>query len=450
MRLTLPLRLSLITLVALVVAGAAYAGLAANRRDTATSEQTVETTRPRRQPLTTDGQIEELQARIARGAAGAQTYANLGFAFLQKARETGDPAFYPRAEAALQQARTLDADSADVWVGLGTLALARHDFAEGLRLGERAAELNPYKAAAFGVIGDAQVELGRYDQAATTFETMNNLRPDLASYARVSYMRELRGDVPGAIEAMQQAVQAGPPGTEGTAWTRVQLGHLYFNSGDLAAAEREYQRTLNELPDYLHARAGLARIEAARGDYAAAIDLYADITRQMPLAEYVIALADVQRAAGRDADADSSEGLVRIIDQLTRDNGVNTDAEMALFAADRGIDLPATLERAYAAVAARPGVHSWDVLAWTLYQSGRFDEAQAASERALRLGTRDGLMHFHAGMIALKLGQRDRARTELRAALTQNPHFSVRYGEEAARTLRTLEGTGAPVPLARR
>ena len=441
-------RLLIIAVFALVVGGAAYAGLAVGRGDTARRADAPAAT-PIRQPQDTDSQIVDLQARIARGAGDAQTYAGLGYAFLQKARESGDPAYYPRAEAALTEALALDAEDADNYVGLGSLALARHNFEEGLRLGERARELNPYKASALGVIGDAQVELGRYEEAAATFEAMNNLRPDLASYARVSYMRELRGDLPGAIAVMQQAVQAGAPGSEAAAWTRVQLGHLYFTSGNPAAAEREYSRTLMERPEYLHARAGLARLLAARGDYPEAIALYTEITRAMPLAEYVIALADVQRAAGLVADTEYSEGLVKVIDQLARDSGVNTDAEMALFNADRGIDLPGTLERVTQAVVARPSVYTWDVMAWTLYQSGRYTEAQAASERALRLGTRDSLTRFHAGMIALKLGQPERARAELQLALDQNPRFSIRYAEEAARTLRSLGGGTGPAAAGR-
>jgi tetratricopeptide (TPR) repeat protein len=323
-------------------------------------------------------------------------------------------------------------------VGLGTLALARHEFEQGLAYGEQAREQNPYKAAAYSVIGDAQVELGRYGEARATVQALVDLRPDLTSYARVSYIRELNGDLPGAIDAMRQAVTAGSAGTEALAWTRVQLGHLYFNSGDLAAAQKEYERTLFEYPDYLHARAGLARLMAARGDYAGAAALYLEITRTMPLPEYVIALADVQRAAGNTEEAARTEQLVEAMDRLYRANGVRTDVEMALFRADRGIDPAATVEAARQALAVRPGIHASDALAWALYQAGRYEEAQAASDQALRLGTRDSLMHFHAGMIAAQLVQTDRARSELTAALTLNPHFSVRWADQARETLKRL------------
>src|SRR5207253_11467462 len=134
--------------------------------------------------------------------------------------------------------------------------------------------LNPYKSFAFGVIGDAQVELGKYDEAVDTFQKMVALRPDLSSYARVSYARELYGDLPGAIDAMQQAVEAGSPAAENTAWTRVQLGNLYFNSKQLDKAEAEYNDALQGYPDYLHALAGLAQVRAAEGNLDEAIRLY--------------------------------------------------------------------------------------------------------------------------------------------------------------------------------
>ena len=438
----LSVRLALVAAVLLTAAVAALAGLSAGRGQVLRQRMDVPPPPPvLRGAPDTDQQIADLQTRIARGNAGAQVYTSLGAAYLQKARESGDPAYYSRAEAALKTSLDMDAGNADTFVALGTLALVRHHFEEALSLGERARELNPYKAAALRVIADAQVELGRYPQAADTVQAMVNLRPDLSSYARVSYLRELFGDVPGAIEAMDRAVTAGAPGTEALAWTRVQLGHLHFSRGDLSAAEAEYERTLVELPGYLHARAGLARVRAARGEWAPAIAIYEGITTDLPVPEYVIALAEVQRAAGNAEATAQAEALVGVIDRLYRENGINTDLEMALFAADRDIDIAGTVERAHQAAAARPSIQAYDALAWALYKAGRYEEAMAAAEHALRLGTRDSLMRFHAGMIAAKLGQRDRARTELRDALTQNPHFSLRYADEAARTLRQLDGS---------
>jgi tetratricopeptide (TPR) repeat protein len=434
MRLTM--RLGLIAVFALFVAGATLAGLAVGRRDAV--EQSSRSALPAPRVATTDDQIESAIARIQRLPDNADGYTLLGGAYLQKARETGDPSFYGRAETALAKSLSLDPANSDTLVQLGVLALARHQFGDALAYGRRAHDVNPYESAALGVIGDAQVELGRYDEARETFQAMLDLRPDLASYARVSYMRELHGDIAGAIEAMRRAV-IGATGSEAHAWTQVQLGHLYFLSGDLAAAQKEYERTLFQRPDYLHARAGIARVKAAQGDYTGAAAIYEAITRSVPLPEYVIALADVQRAAGDTAAAQQTEALVQAMDRLFRENGVNTDLEMALFHADRGIDVDQTVEDARRALATRPSIHAWDALAWALHQAGRHEEALTAADQALRLGTRDPLMRYHAAMIALALGQAERARAELQIATSQNPRFSVRYADEATQTLRRLE-----------
>ncbi|MGD9890942.1 MAG: tetratricopeptide repeat protein [Dehalococcoidia bacterium] len=435
MRLTI--RLGIVALFALVVAGAAFAGLAVGRRDSG-NQQAAGPGAPASPAITTDSQIESYLARIQRLPDQADGYAGLGAAYLQKARESGDPSYYGRAEAALEKSLSLDAAHADAYVQLGVLALAQHQFEAGLEYGRRALTINPYESAALGVIGDAQVELGRYDEAQQTFAAMLDLRPDLASFARMSYIRELRGDLPGAIELMQRAV-IGATGSEAHAWTQVQLGHLYFNSNDFDAALKEYERTLFQRPAYLHAKAGVARVKAAQEDYAGAAEIYESITTTLPLPEYVIALADVQRAAGDEAAAQATEALVETIDRLFRGNGVNTDVEMALFHADRAIDIETTVEDARRALSSRPGIQGWDALAWALFQAGRYDEALAASDQALRLGSRDPLMRYHAGMIALALGQTSRATSELQLAVSQNPRFSVRYADAAAETLRQLD-----------
>jgi tetratricopeptide (TPR) repeat protein len=132
----------------------------------------------------------------AAGHAGSD-YAVLGDNYLARARETGDPAFYSRAERAFGAALRKDPASVDGLVGAGTLAGFRHDFAEQLRLGEEARRVAPQLARPLPVIADAQIELGRYGQAARTIQRLVDLKPGLPAYARVSYFRELHGDTGG-------------------------------------------------------------------------------------------------------------------------------------------------------------------------------------------------------------------------------------------------------------
>jgi tetratricopeptide (TPR) repeat protein len=388
-----------------------------------------------------DRRLAELQGQLQTNPDDWFAYGQLGAAYLQKARETGDPTYYQKAEEALQ--KTLEHEPADyaAITAMGELALARHDFAGALEWGQRARSLNPDRAHAYGVIVDAQIELGRYDDAVQSLQTMVDLRPDLSSFSRVSYLRELHGDVEGAVEAMQMAVDAGGPHTENTNWTRVQLGHLYFNSGRLDDAQGQYQSALAIDPAYAPALAGMARVNAAHGQYDEAIRLYTEAVNRMPLAEYVIGLGDVYEQTGRHAEARKQFDLVRAIEQLYLANGVNTDLEMALFAADHPApnqDMRRVVERARQGQAERPTTYAADVLAWVLYQAGHDAEAYEWSQKALALETQDALKFYHAGMIARRIGDLSKAREYLERALSLNPYFSLKYAAEAQTALKQL------------
>jgi tetratricopeptide (TPR) repeat protein len=379
------------------------------------------------------------QEIVAREPENLDAAAALGWAYLQKARESGDPSYYAKADAVLQAALRRDPQHVDALVGAGTLALARHQFARALDLGERARTANPHAARIYGVIADAQIELGMYDTAIETIQTMVDLRPDLSSYSRVAYARELYGDLDGAIEAMDRAVRAGGPTTENTEWARVQLGNLYLAKGDLASAERSYRATLARLPEYGFALAGMARIHAARGEFDAAIALYRQAIARMPLPEFVIALGETYAAAGMTADAARQYELVGAMQQLNAANGVDSDLELALFASDHGDDPEAALALARRAYAQRPGIRGAEALAWALYRAGEHTEARRMIDEALRLGTRDALLLYRAGAIAYAQGDTAGARRLLTDALTLNPHFSLHYAPQAQATLAALD-----------
>ena len=237
---------------------------------------------------------------------------------------------------------------------------------------------------------------------------------------------------------MRRAVNAGGPATENVAWTQTQLALLYFNAGNLPAAEAELRNVLALHTGYVPALAGLGRVYAARGQWDDAILLLREAVDVMPMPEYVILLGDVYTAAGRPDDAATQYALVRAIQQLHRANGVELDMESALFDADHDHDLPDALVRARAAYAQRPSIHAADVLAWTLYKAGQPAEAQPFMQIALRLGTRDALLYYHAGMIALANGDRAEAQRRLAAALDINPYFSLLYSAQARATLEQL------------
>jgi len=390
-------------------------------------------------PPSTADIVAQMRARLQDAPEDTDAYATLGLALLQQVRETGDPTLYNQAEQALSAALALNADQLDALVGQGMLALARHDFAAALDWGERARTAMPYRADALGVLVDAHIELGQYEAAVASAQEMIDLRPSLASYSRIAYLRELHGDPAGAIEAMRAAAEAGAPQGEATAWTLVQLGHLYFNRGDLGNAGAAYRDALAAVPNYPHALAGQARLQAARGDYASAIAAYEAIVDRLPLPEFVVALGRLYELTGQPEKAAAQYDLVRVIQQLNANAGMNVDLEMALFEANHG-NPDTALSMAEAAYAARPTVYGADVLAWADYRAGRYAEAQPLAEQALRLGTRDALLHYHAGMIALKVGDTAAARRHLQTALEINPYFDLLQAREATETLAAIGG----------
>src|SRR5213076_2805299 len=222
----------------------------------------------------TDERIRGYQAAVRAQPGDAGLRAALGAAYLQKVRETGDPGFYARADAVLARARALAPSDYRVLAASGTLALARHDFSGGLAYGLAARRANPASDAPYPVIVDALVELGRYGAAGSELQRFVDAKPTLASYARVSYFRELHGDLDGAAQAMALAVSAGGDTAENAAYVQTLLGTLEFDRGRLAAAGQAYRLALTRFPRYVPAAAGLARVDAAAGRSGAAIRRY--------------------------------------------------------------------------------------------------------------------------------------------------------------------------------
>ncbi|MFL5826176.1 MAG: tetratricopeptide repeat protein [Thermoleophilaceae bacterium] len=383
----------------------------------------------------TDTRIRSFQALVRAHPRDSRGYGFLGDAYLQKVRETGDASFYTRAGAVYRRALALDRRDPAATVGMGTLALARHDFRGGLDYGLRAHALAPDVVKPLGVIVDAYVELGRYRQAGDTLQRMVDLKPNLSSYARVSYFRELHGDLAGAIAAMRLAVSAGGDAPENVAYVQTLLGNLLFETGRLGPAREAYRLALARFPRYVPAGAGLARVEAAGGDLPAAIRRYRSAVARLPLPEYVVGLGEAELAAGRHAQARRDLALVRAEEQLLRANGVNTDVDLALFEASHGSTARAVV-LARRAWAQAPSVRSADALGWGYTRAGRPDAGLRWAKRSLRLGSRDPMLLFHAGMAAKGAGRGGTARSYLARALELNPRFNPLYAPQAQEALR--------------
>ncbi len=393
-------------------------------------------------PLDPDQAINLAQRRIQRHPHDAGAYHRLGDAYIQKARASGDVTYLDRAEQGLRRSLALSPRHAPAWRRLAFVFSSRHQFSEAAAHAAQAIELDPEDAEAYGVLGDAHLELGRYDEAEKAYQRMIQLDEGLGSYGRLSGLKAIRGDSRGSIADLEAAIRAGQASgapRESIAWAQWQLGSEHFGLGDLEAAEVTFLAALATYPNYHRALAGLGQIRAAHRRFPEAVELYRKALGVIPLPEYAAALGDIHTRMGRTDEARKDYELVEYIARLNTVNRVLYNRELAYFYADRDVKVADALELARRELEVRQDIYAYDVLAWTLLKNGRPEEARATMEQALKLGTRDAKLFFHAGMIHARLGEKDRARQFLRRALETNPHFHVLHVQVAERILNDFD-----------
>jgi tetratricopeptide (TPR) repeat protein len=388
-------------------------------------------------------QLATLQARTRTEPKDLDAWQQLGTLYVRNAVRTGDPSLYGAAAAAFDRADALSPGATRTLLGRGLLDLTLHKFSDARDLGARAHAADPYDADALAILVDASVETGRYDDAAAFLQDMLDVRPGLAALSRVSYLRELHGDVPGALDAMRRAETAGSGASFDQASVISLEGDIEFNHGNVDGAGRDYVRALAISPDVVLAQLGQARVAAARGDYDSAISALTALTARYPLPAAVSLLGDLQTVTGRGTDAGRSVDLVRTIFTLQRSSGAVVDLESAVFEADHGgTD---AVELAQAALAERPTVYAADAMTWALVQAGRAADALPYLAQALRLGTADASVHYHAAVAYADTGDAARAATELTQAFAINPWFSFLHRAAATALAARL---GVPLPAA--
>lgn len=382
----------------------------------------------------TDRQLRKAEEMIKRSPDRPEGYNLMAAAYLQKARETGDFGLNAKADAAWQRSSELGPNEFETLRLRATLLLTYHRFAEALVVAQKAQSLRPDNADIYGAITDAQVELGDYPAAIAAAQRMMDLRPDTAAYSRVSYLRELHGDPDGAIQAMRVAVKAADPtNPESGAWCRVQLGLQLMNVGKRDDAEREFDAALTGFPDYYLALSAKAKARATAGDTSAALELYRRSLARVPQPDVSIAYGDLLTQLGKSDEARKQYELTEFIERSGA--SANTySRQLALFLADHDLKLDEALTIARRERAARSDIYTSDVLAWCLYKQGLFAEAQVAMKEALRLGTKDARLYYHAGLIAQRLGDRRRAQKYLELALRTDASFNLRQAADARRT----------------
>lgn len=388
------------------------------------------------------------QARIARDSFAARDHAQLARVYLQRAQRSGmADADLARAEEHARRSLALrGAHNGEALQVLASSLMGRHRFLEARAAAERLVAWDSTSTSARALLGEIQIELGAYREAAHTFGTLLTVRTDLAVAPRYARWDEIRGRPAEARQLLRDALKEasgrhGIPRSQ-LAWFHWRLGDLALRNGRLGEAQGEFEHGLQEVPEDHRLLNGLARVAAARGRWKDAIALgeRAIAASLDPATLGLLALS--HEALG---DRAGSAEYERAMSVAVSGQAGAMHRAWSLYLLDRGRSVPQILARAQEEIRTRPDVYGWDLLAWALYRSGKPSAALRAAERALGMGTRDASLYYHAGTAAAAAGERARATRWLEEALAINPRWHPTQPDEARATLRRLR-SGRSVP----
>jgi tetratricopeptide (TPR) repeat protein len=409
--------------------------------------------------LTPETAVRELPSDEAEVAASIRFYATrvkqdpgdfnaqnrLADYHLQRLRETNNAA---DLEAATRAARiSISTVPAERNLS-GLIALAQaeqfaHDFSAARDLGLQLVRIVPNKDYSYEILADALLELGAYEKADAAVREMQRYGgATVASETRQGRLAFLRGKAALAHQhyanAIDAALQLSPPPRQPVAWCHWQMGDLALSTGDYAAAQRHYRDALIVFPDYYRALGGMAKALAALGDTAGAIDYYRRAIERFPDPAFAAALGDLYHLQGREKEAAAQYQLVTAIARLNKANGQLYNRQLALFDADHDREPDDGYANAAREYALRRDIYGADALAWSALKASQLPQAQEAIKQALRLGTQDPMLYYHAGMIAEAAGHNAASRAYLARAIDLSPRFDPLQAPLAKRALEKL------------
>lgn len=338
----------------------------------------------------TKAKVGELNLKIARDPNDIKSMLQLATIYITEARITGEhPYYYPALMKLLDGVLAMDSRNFEALVYKASVKMSQHQFAEAKKIAEQARSVNPDNAYVYGVLVDANVELGHYEEAVQMSDKMQVLKPSLESYSRASYLREIYGDYPGAIEAMKMAVQAGLPGSEPWCWTKKTLGHLYEKTAKWEEAGKQYNEILAIRPSYAFALAGLAKIQKAANNYTKALELLNQAAGIMPEFSFHEEMADIYMVQGEKQKAAGKYTEVIAMLKEDENSGHTVSLELSRVYTKTG-NFEKAIEEAMKEYAQRPlNIDVNHTLAWAYYKNGITEKAARFMKTALKTGSRD-------------------------------------------------------------
>jgi len=350
----------------------------------------------------------------------------LALALSRRARETADPAWYDRSDTILSAALELaagnfEAQKLRVWNQLG-----RHEFGAAYAAAQALLERSKDDVLVYGLIVDAAVELGLYAEAEEAAQWMLNLRQGTpAAMTRVSYLRELYGDIDGAVQAMQHAFHSTrPTESEDLAWMLAHLAHLELERGRAKEGGALAQQALELFPDYHYALAEAARAHALRGEWPKAIER---LERRHAVAPHPENLFDVAVAVAASGDRERAGLLFTEFEAAAlaeAENVDNANLQLAEYWLDHTEDTARwqrALDLTSARHADRKDVPTLELHGWALFRNGRVDDAREVLGRALEVGSVNARLRHRAGQVLAAAGLHEEAREQMELTYRQSP-----------------------------
>jgi tetratricopeptide (TPR) repeat protein len=368
--------------------------------------------------------VDELKQKIKENPTDIKSRLQVVVIYLSEARVTGEhPYYYPAVLKILDGVLAMDPQNFEATTFKASVKMSQHQFSEARVLAEKARQINPSNAYVYGVLVDANVELGDYGQAVLMSDKMQELKPSLESYSRASYLREIYGNYPGAIEAMKLAVQAGLPGSEPQCWSKNTLGHLYETTGQLKEAERQYDEILAMRPSYAFALRGKAQILKARKQYDQALVQLEKASKIMPEFSFQEEMADIYALQGQTDKAKNKYAeVVKMLGEDAR-SGHAVDLELCKLYTKAG-QLDSALVYGLKEFGKRPdNIDVNHALSWVYFQEKNLDKAQQHMKVAMRTGSKDPELLQMASAIEVAAGNKAQGGKLLAQAKKTNPNF---------------------------
>ncbi len=387
----------------------------------------------------TDKALVVAQDKVREKTGDAVAWVNLGDALAQMLRDTASENYYEQAESAYRFALSLNPRSVDAMTGMAWVTGGRHSFDKSKEWANQALAIDPSNAGALGILGDADVELGDYEEAYGHYQKMMDAKPDLSSWSRGAHLLWLTGDTRKGRWLMEKAIKAGAPFAENTAWCRANLAMMLFSEGAFLPAAQVLEPALRASPKNTHVLLAAGRIAAAREDYAEAEKYFQTVLETAPNHDALVELGDLCAVKGDAAGAEKYYAEVEALEAQLFARAGHSHLAMAKFYADHDRKPVEALRMAEERKLTR-NVNEADTLAWVYFKNGDQPRAIQTIKRALSQKTPSAEMQFHAGMIASKFGDRVSAQNHFQQALALNPHFSVLQAPLAVEELAKLGG----------